>query len=122
VFPDNAHFYCKEVVKPGMPWVWFNEFTRLPEELRAYATGIPPLAILRISRECLAATFNHPLRAKLYEDDIFCELRLPTLAAACGYEPVACPDTLPHVEYHPVDAGTGSGVWHAVKKRRTDAP
>lgn len=117
IFPGEADFLCRDVKKPGAPWQWFEEIGRLPQAIRPYATGIAPLAVTRISRRCLTAMFSHSMAHQLYGLDVFCELRLPTLAAACGYEPVECPGTLDCVAFHPVEAGIGPGVWHAVKQK-----
>lgn len=117
IFPGDADFYCRDLKKPGAPWQWFAEIDRLPEAMRPHATGIAPLAVTRISYRCLTAMFSHAMADQLYGTDVFCELRLPTLATACGYEPVECPGTLGNVAFHPVEAGKGSGVWHAVKSR-----
>lgn len=117
VFIGASDFHCKDVKKPGQPWIWFGEIDRLPGSIRPHATGVAPLAVTRISRRCLSAMFSHAMADRLYSLDIFGELRLPTLAAACGYEPVECPGTLDNVEFHPVEAGAGSGVWHAIKHK-----
>lgn len=118
VFPDDEDFCGKDLKKPGMEWWWLQEIRALPEPLQRHATGIAPLAVLRISRRCLEAMFSHPLAEDLYRRDIFCELRLPTLAAACGYEPVECPGTLAKVDSGPTPVGPRPGVWHAVKERQ----
>lgn len=122
VFPGDAHFYCKELKKPGQAWPWFGEIERLPLALRSSARGSVPLAVMRLSRECLAKMFRDENHDGLYQHDIFCELRLATLATACGFEPVECPGTLPFVRWHPVEPLEGTGVWHAVKQPRIVSP
>ncbi|HEY1121659.1 MAG TPA: hypothetical protein VGE67_08670 [Haloferula sp.] len=122
VFPPDGDFFCKDIKKPGDPWMWFNEIGRLHEELRPHATGVAPLAVMRISRAALDAMHQHPLREALYNLDVFCELRFPTLAVASGYEPAECSETLALVDHLPVEPGNGRGVWHAVKARRTTSP
>lgn len=106
--PDPSHPYFRE-------WVWFGEIGRLPPSLRNHASGVSPLAVIAISRRCLEAIFSHPLADETFAADIFCELRLPTLAAACGYPPEQNPERLENVVYYPIDAEDGRGVWHAVK-------
>ena len=88
---------------------------RLPTDIRPHARGIAPLAVLSISRRCLVAMMAHPLAESLFSMDIFCELRLPTLAAYCGFEPVSNCEHLPNVQFDRVLPQTGRGVWHAVK-------
>jgi hypothetical protein len=120
VFPGETDFYSNDVQTPDdRPWGWFDEIPFLPESLQPFATGVTPLAVTRISRRCLEAMFSHPDSDELYERDIFCELRLATLASACGYKPVPCPGTLTNVDFRPVASGSGTGVWHAVKSRRS---
>ena len=118
VFPGEADFYCKDLKKPGEPWNWFGETSRFPKTIQPHATGTAPLAVVRISRRCLSAMFSHPMEEMLYGSDIFCELRLATLAAACGYEPVECPGTLSKVDCGVVQVDSTYGVWHAVKRRQ----
>lgn len=117
VFTSEDDFLCKEVMLPSQQWHWFEETPRLPLGLAEFATGIVPLGVSRISRECLNAVFSHPLAPEAYKRDIFSELRLPTLASACGFAPVACPETLRNVEWQEVSPEAGSGVWHSVKTR-----
>lgn len=121
IFPAEADFYCKDLKKPGAPWMWFAEASRLPESIRQHATGTAPLAVTRISHRCLTAMFSHPMEGIIYDRDIFCELRLPTLATACGFEPVECPGTLSKVYCGVVDVDAATGVWHAVKHRQARA-
>lgn len=116
VFPGEVDFYANDVQTPdGRPWGWFDEIPFLPSSLRPFATGVTPLAVTRISRRCLEAMFSHPDADDAFGEDVFCEMRLATLANASGYRPVPCPGTLTHVDCVPVTAGSGSGVWHAVK-------
>lgn len=115
VFPDG-HFIGRDVHDPRMKnWQWFSETAALPTELQPHALGVSPLAALMISHECLDAICNHPLSDSLFEQDIFCELRLPTLAASCGYVPAPNREMLPHLGCYPIAAGQGQGVWHSVK-------
>jgi hypothetical protein len=122
VFPGDHDFYCRDLKKPGMPWGWFEQIDRLPESLRSFATGTPPMAVLRISKRCLEAIFSHPDADEAYTRDIQAELRFATLASACGFEPVECPGTLPHVSCWQTSVGFGPSVWHSVKQRQEDFP
>jgi len=115
IFPEG-HFVSRNVHKPeNSTWTWFSEIKLLPPELREHATGVSPLAALAISRKCLSDIMSHPLADKAFADNIFCELRLPTLAAACGYTLTKNRHLTPHLEWYPVKAKAGEGVWHAVK-------
>ena len=122
VFPGEADYYCRDLKKPGMPWGWFSNVPLLPESLQPFATGTPPMAVLRISRRCLEAIFSHPAADEAYSRDIQAELRFATLASACGYEPVECPGTLPNVSCWKASVGFGPSVWHSVKDRQTEFP
>jgi hypothetical protein len=117
IFQGDSHFMGKDVKKPGMPWNWFSQIPFLPEEMKPHATGVAPFAVVRISRVCLADMFSHPLVEPLYGRDIFSELRLPTLAVACGYEPENHHGKLDNVHFNPITPESGIGVWHCVKER-----
>ena len=115
ILPDGD-FVGKDVKYPKMcNWHWFQEIERLPTSIRTYARGIAPLAVLAISRRCLDAMMTHPLAEDLFSMDIFCELRLPTLAACCGFEPVSNSECMPNVQFDRVLPEAGGGVWHSVK-------
>ncbi len=115
ILPDGD-FVGKDIKYPGMcNWHWFQEIDRLPTEIRPFARGIAPLAVLAISRRCLNAMMTHPLAESLFSMDIFCELRLPTLAAYCGFEPVSNSECMPNVQFDRVLPEAGRGVWHSVK-------
>lgn len=115
IFPEG-HFIGRDVHDPRTKqWTWFSEILSLPTELQSHALGVSPLAALMISRECLSAMCEHPIADALFEQDIFCELRLPTLASACGYQPMQNREMLPNLGCYPIPAGSGQGVWHSVK-------
>lgn len=58
-------------------WNWFKDLHKLGQ-YKSYAIGVAPLAVLFMNIECvniwLDSEFDH-----LYEQDIFSELRLPTI-------------------------------------------
>lgn len=116
VFCGDSHFMGKDVKKPGMSWNWFSHIPNLPEDMKVHATGLAPLAVMRMSKVCLSEMFSHPLVETLYGREIFCELRLPTLAAACGHEPENHSGKLDNLHFYPV-IPKGGGVWHCVKGR-----
>lgn len=91
VFPSLEDFMVPAVQDAGSSWDWWAEVPKLPEEFRQHARGISPLACILASRRMLDAMLSHPGREDLMGKDIFGELRFPTLAAACGFEPGICP-------------------------------
>jgi len=115
VFPLEGDLIAKEIVYPGQSWTWWRYRWKLPSRFRKVRCGVIPLAVMAVSRRCLAAMFADPEVLRLYERYIFSELRFPTAARACGFEPVSCP-ALEHVFWDKTD-GDGSlpGVWHPIK-------
>jgi hypothetical protein len=100
--------------RPGSAWQWWQEIDALPENLRVHAASLRPLAVVIASRQCLEA-ISAPTWDDVFRRDIFCELRLPTVARACGFQLAALP-CLAHVEHFPIPhPGTAPGVWHQVK-------
>jgi hypothetical protein len=116
IFSGESQFMGKDVKKPGMPWNWFSHVSLLPEALKEHVTGLAPLAVMRFGRMCLEAMFSHPEVEVLYGREIFCELRLATLASACGYEPENHRGALSNLEFYPIEPSQKGGVWHCVKK------
>jgi hypothetical protein len=115
VVPEGDFVAC-DVKLPGESgWIWFAETKCLPPEMRECPRGAVPLAVMALSRTCLEAMMSHPLAEELFDADIFCELRFPTLARHCGFEPINNRAGFPDVQFYEVRPGNGSGVWHAVK-------
>ena len=115
VVPGGDFVVC-DVKRPGeSDWIWFAESRCLPPEMRENPVGAVPLAIMALSRTCLETMMSHPLADDLFEADIFCELRFPSLARHCGFEPIDNRAGFPDVHFHEVRPGSGRGVWHAVK-------
>lgn len=115
VMPDGEFVVCDAKVPGKSDWIWFAETNSLPPEMRKNARGAAPLAIMALSRACLETMMSHPLAEELFEADIFCELRFPSLARHCGFEPIDNRAGFPDVQFHEVTPGSGNGVWHAVK-------
>lgn len=98
----------------AQPWCWWREVGRLPADLRSHRYGLAPLCALVATTACLDAIadsrWDH-----VFDLDIFCELRLPTVVRACGFEIGRVPafdgcscDIIP-------DPGTKPGFWHPIK-------
>jgi hypothetical protein len=101
-------------VARGSTWCWFAEVDHLPAWLRGYAASVRPLAVLIISRECLDA-IAAPKWDGLFARDIFCELRLATVARASGFE-LATHSSLANCRHFPIThPGNTPGVFHAIK-------
>lgn len=95
-------------------WPWWPELGKLPTWIHYAATSLRPLAVVIASRDCLDAIAD-PEWDEIFKLDVFCELRLPTVAVACGCALVSCPK-LCNVQHYAIDhPGDAPGVWHAVK-------
>ncbi|WP_035613323.1 hypothetical protein [Haloferula sp. BvORR071] len=90
-FPIPGDFFCPEVQPRNSDWPWWREIPHLPSSLRGHATGIAPLAAILLSRRALDAILAHPECEEALAAPVFCEVRLPTLAAAAGFPPQAHP-------------------------------
>lgn len=123
LFRDSLHeilpvgdFICCDVKAPDISdWEWFGETDALPEQMRRDAWGASPFAVISLSRRCLQSMMEHPLAERLFEADIFCELRLPTLAKHCGFELIESRVSMPDCQFFPMTPSPGRGVWHSVK-------
>ena len=115
VFPAAGDFLVPEVKTRDERWDWWAEIGRLPAGLQGHAAGIAPQAVVMISRRCLEAMTALPDYRQAIAADIFCELRLATLASAAGYPPQVVPG-LSGVGIQRLDPGESPGVWHAVKE------
>ncbi len=114
VDPD-AGLLGRDLKEPGDPWAWWGELARLPASLALHACGIAPLAVLVARRDCLDA-IAAPEWDDLFAADIFCEVRLPTLARACGFA-VRGSSALPGTGVTPIPhPGSLPGIWHPVKE------
>jgi hypothetical protein len=99
---------------PSRPWSWWSEIERLPKDLRRNAASLRPLGVVIASRECLDAIADW-WWGHTFALDIFCELRLPTVAKAAGFLLRTSPH-LANVRHFPIPhPGDKPGVWHQVK-------
>jgi hypothetical protein len=80
----------KTAVRDARSWPVFQETKRLPAHLRAWACGAVPFAALLIDRLALDA-LSAPQWDELFEADLFCELRTPTILRFLGMSVTACP-------------------------------
>lgn len=100
-------------------WLWFKELNELPPEMRSTAIGLVPLAAIQLSRAALDAISDDRHDA-LYESDIFCELRTPSLLRHLGF-PIESTSTLKHVTWQPMPyPWLRRGIFHPIKKARRD--
>lgn len=91
----------------------FADIPRLPREMTALACATAPLAVLLISRRALDAIID-PRYDAVFEDNVFAEVRLPTVIRHAGFSPIEYP--LPDVGCVPFRPGGRSGIFHPVKE------
>lgn len=90
-------------------WQWFSESNKLP--FPAY--GIVPLAVIKLSSKALD-TLALPEFDSIYDENIFCELRLPSvlMSKKCSVgESVHLSGLHSYRVTHP---GDRKGIWHKV--------
>jgi hypothetical protein len=90
----------------------FDDIPKLPRSMQALACATAPLALLLISSDALEAIIS-PSYDPVFEADIFCELRLPTIIRHAGFSAVSMP--IPHVTATPATPDS-PGIWHPVKQ------
>jgi histo-blood group ABO system transferase len=92
-------------------WVWLQEAERLAQGMVPY--GMAPLGVTVYHRAALDALIS-PEWDSLFDADVFCELRLPSVIAHCGFPLVELP--LPHVRAGSITPNWSvPGIYHAVK-------
>jgi len=113
---------CSEIKRlndPGEPWRWFDEIPKLPEELREKAIGVVPLGVLQFSREVLDAIAS-PEFDPLFTEDLYCELRLPTLVRHLGFA-IQTLKSLKQVTWYRLPyVWLRRGIFHPVKESSYD--
>lgn len=92
---------------PKAAWKWMREQDRLPMK----PVGLSPLACITMSRKALDEIVKKKYD-DLFDQDIFCELRLPSIVANAGL--VVKPMPLPCVNSKTINP-SGFGIFHAVK-------
>lgn len=99
-------------LRGGRSFQPFQEVNRLPMGVRHLALAVVPLAVVALSRAALDALAAEALDG-VYAEDIFSELRLPTMVRASGFEVRANP-AWKQVVTTPLQP-TGDGIFHPVK-------
>lgn len=113
--PDVLAAGLAHPVRDGRSWPPFRELRKLPASMQQMACGVVPLALLGLSRRALEE-LSHPAWEALFNADIFCELRLATIAATAGLR-MAENRHWPHVGTTPDMPPAGfRGIMHPVKK------
>ena len=79
----DCDFVVNYTHEQGSNWWWFEETHKIPENLKQYISGISPMTCSLLSDRALKAITEN---SHLLESDIFCELRIATLARYCGFE------------------------------------
>ena len=100
-------------VMVGDGWMWMGERDRLEDGM--FPVGIAPLGVSVFSREALDAIVN-PRWDSLYEKDVFCELRTPSVVKTCGLpvDHIALPD----VRWHRRKSDVRPSIYHSIKGPR----
>ena len=89
----------------------FEDAPRLPRAMQALVCATAPLAVALLTRAALDAICSAEYDA-IFAEDIFCEVRLPTVVRNAGFKVVAM--DLPQVDCRPKPP-TFPGIWHPVK-------
>lgn len=103
----------RNIVDLGQDWPHFVDLDKLPKELREKAIGIVPFGIIQMGRNFLELMCS-PAFDYLYNDDIFCELRTPSLANFIGCEIRSNP-SLDRCEWFPIQFDGGENIYHSMK-------
>jgi len=112
--PDVLAAGLAHPVRDGRSWPPFRELRKLPAAMQQRSCGVVPLALLGLSRRALEE-FLHPAWEALFYADIFCELRLATIAATANLSIAENPHW-PHVGTVPQMPPAGyRGIMHPVK-------
>lgn len=83
---DLNGFYANQIINPSKDkwWMWSKEIPRL-ESIKDYALGVVPFGVIFLEKKCLQSYID-PEFDKLYNADIFCELRLGSHLNFCGFQ------------------------------------
>jgi len=79
----NYDFVANNIHHKDSGWWWFRELDKIPIDLRQFVCGISPLTCTLLSDKAFCLISE---KSPLLDLDIFCELRLATLAKICDIE------------------------------------
>jgi hypothetical protein len=116
--PVGNGLHCARVKMPvkDRGWSGFREVPKLPRELRGYAIGCEPSAVLMASSDVLDELLDEEWD-DVFSDDILSEIRLGTVVRFAGYSVAGFPGWAETVWMTPQRVKDGfSGVLHPVKK------
>jgi len=105
-------FVGRNLQKPNInKWLWFKEIDRLGK-YKNYAMGAAPFAIQFFDKNSIEAWTSDEFDS-ISSQDIFCELRLPTIM---NYAGIAMSEhLLPNVEWYNIQHKKIPGIYHAIK-------
>jgi hypothetical protein len=66
-------------------WCWWKDINNLPEYYKKFATGLPLWGFTGIKKDCLKILLDKQYD-DIYNMDIHCEIRSPTILTSLGYE------------------------------------
>lgn len=116
VLPSNFDFIGKDVKLPRLHsnWAWFKEAEKFKPDIDTNITGIAPLAFLGMRRDVLNELCDEKWD-EIFNRDIFCEIRLPTIVSLNGFT-IGGVD-LPQIDFY--NPGTYDlttlGYYHPIK-------
>lgn len=100
------------------PWQWFEEANRIPGGILGGGClmGMVPFCLFGISVECFNKMDNG-FYDPVFDDDIFCELRFPTIAMHSGFQvwPSAYDCSNIGIEPREFPKETETGIFHPIK-------
>ena len=100
------------VLSRGDKWFWFRERDKLGGNFSDFA-GADPFGVILFHRNALDEIIK-PEYDSLYDDDIFCELRTPTILLNSGFE-LNSNCLITDVNVRPMSYTTNHGIYHKVK-------
>lgn len=115
-FPPTSDLSFRDVMTTASNprWCWWSDLRKIPHRYHPYATGGGEFGIRMVSRRFLDAHVSSEFD-ELYDADVFCELRTPTVATFLGLPPTTF--KLPgRIHWQPLPPPLEEvGVYHPVK-------
>ncbi len=115
IFIDEFLKYNKDVKYWIYNHSWFNEKDKLSNQLSKFV-GADPFGVICFHRDALNEIIK-PEYDILYESDIFCELRTPSILINSNFD-ILSNDKLVNVLVQPVKYTTDEGIFHQVKDKK----